>query len=464
MKIETLEDANAVTCCCPLPVCEENRWWHVKRVFDDYQYLFVPYIKPSGKDSGEIPQLYRTETVKNWQSWERGVAVWYEGWDENPTSAGDYAELRQQVDITTGIDYQGSWTLTQTSNSATVYPGYSDAVLSTNVSAGIGYSISLTHIFSVSEDFAWDEANEDNHQVTDAEKYSVSENTWTHYGDTIRHWTNDSVPSLQGAGGSDNERTYYFDVTTGSLFRRKLTEPLSKTTFFADARAKLESKPFDSKVYTTPPVSSTGIESLKNAIGGAAKKRWPLIEDASPWQAQEVFDGQPPTDFKVTPNLVGLKYKVGIPESWVEKNNAWFAWSIADPDDRGAEPLGRRSVYECSWQEIFFPKKWDEWVDSHNTWETQHAAWEEEDPDERGDEPVEPEKPTAKGDTPTLVNSRVWVYGGPGSSDYSDAFQMPPPNDLGEVRIANMKIICWKSARIGKKPSIHGEVYEFPET
>lgn len=183
-----------------------------------------------------------------------------------------------------------------------------------------------------------------------------------------------------------------------------------------------------------------------------------------------------------------VKYRVGIPFDWEETNAAWFswktahdAWELADPETRGEEPVepkGKRSVFECQWQEVLFPQKWEEWREAHAQWETDHAEWvedhadwvtdhtiwEETDPETRGDEPTEPtepvetvSKPTDPEDRPSLVQDRDWTYGGPGTDAFSEEFEITPPDENGKVRPVNMMIICYHAAKVGVKPMLHGE-------
>ena len=100
-----------------------------------------------------------------------------------------------------------------------------------------------------------------------------------------------------------------------------------------------------------------------------------------------------------------------------------------------------RTVYELEWDEIFFPKKWDEW-------------------DQGGRVGPEPES------RPFLVIRRSWEWGGDKTEDgkWSSWFQNEAPVLAeGQVRTVNLMVTCWKSARAGGKPTAHGEIYVFPE-
>lgn len=92
------------------------------------------------------------------------------------------------------------------------------------------------------------------------------------------------------------------------------------------------------------------------------------------------------------------------------------------------------------WDEVFFPKAYDDWVEDGSV----------------GDPPED--------SLPTLVESRDWIWGGNAQEPWSEWYSVDPPDEEGEVRIVNIMVICWKSSRIGQKPTAYGEVYEFPET
>lgn len=127
-----------------------------------------------------------------------------------------------------------------------------------------------------------------------------------------------------------------------------------------------------------------------------------------------------------------------------------------------------RKRWELQWDEVFFPKEWEEWKalkDAYDAAVANHEAWKEANPATRGPEPAVPTEPSSEPDLkPSLVNERSWVWNGSQTKKYSDWFEMPAPSDEGENRIVNMMVICWRSSRIGQKPTTCGEIYEFPES
>jgi len=92
-----------------------------------------------------------------------------------------------------------------------------------------------------------------------------------------------------------------------------------------------------------------------------------------------------------------------------------------------------RSTWEMQWDEGFFPKAWLDWDSGGRI----------------GPEPTRP----------SLLASRSWNYsGGDGISEW---FYPAVPADVGETRIVNVMVKCWKSTRLGVKPTISGEVFVF---
>lgn len=136
------------------------------------------------------------------------------------------------------------------------------------------------------------------------------------------------------------------------------------------------------------------------------------------------------------------------------------------PPDFSTEEIPR-STYEVRCDEYFFPATWDAWHALKTAWRVAlaaHREWEAAPVDTRGDEPEVPADPGAAPEPlPALLASREWIWDGTEENDHSEYVEMEPrPMDSpdGEVRRVNLAVICWRSARIGTKPSIHGEQYQ----
>jgi len=99
-------------------------------------------------------------------------------------------------------------------------------------------------------------------------------------------------------------------------------------------------------------------------------------------------------------------------------------------------PLGySRSVWEMQWDEVFAPASWWEWLDGGRV----------------GTEPTP---------GPQLIASKSWTWSGAG--EWSDWYEIPLPTEPGETRVVNVMVKCYKSTRLGVKPTTHGESCEIP--
>jgi hypothetical protein len=99
-------------------------------------------------------------------------------------------------------------------------------------------------------------------------------------------------------------------------------------------------------------------------------------------------------------------------------------------------PIGyTRSTWEMQWDEGFFSQAWIDWDSGGKV----------------GPEPT----------PPSLLASRSWNYSG--ASDWSDWFEIESPDENGQIKVVNVMIKCWKSARLGVKPTSFGEIFVFNE-
>jgi len=189
----------------------------------------------------------------------------------------------------------------------------------------------------------------------------------------------------------------------------------------------------------------------------------PPDPEADPLPETEIVCTQPSAATKA-------RYKIGIPNTdsyanYDAAHAAWVtahaAWVSADPETRGPEPIEptQRSVFECQWDEVFFPAEWEAWkllydayVDAVNAYSAWVAAG------SIGTPPVVPDDPGAEpSPAPSLVASRSWTYGG--TDEFSEWFEIDIPEIAGETRVVNMMVKCFRSSRLGLKPTAHGEIY-----
>lgn len=512
MNIATIQQVNDLGCCCPFPECPGNRWRVWNREEYPFNYFFVSFIKPTENEDSEpiqptdrIPTLYDAATNSDFLG-HSGNAVWYEGWQYNPSDpANNKAELRQSVYITydpEDFEPVNGWVNTTSifreSNEITapsttpVYWSDTDTI----TDPFEVHDIELVHQYTVLTDYAYLISEADHTVVAEAEHWDVQPDQWSHYWDKMRYYTDEPFTlSLQGWPGDFNVFSYSFDVSVTTMEQIKLTGPKNQTDFISDCITYLDGFSWSPYYGTDQPESLTHVYHRRYFDGGSYwdKQHWPWLEDGEDWPAGPSYglDSQyeRPVEFRVSGDVRGIKYKVGIPEDWEIANAAWYswktahdAWEEADPETRGDEPekpeAGKRSVFECQWQEVFFPEVWEtwreaheaylsdhaDWVEDHATWQTDHDAWEEADPETRGDEPVEPTepvetiaKPTEEDEKPSLIQDREWTYGGPGTTAFSEDFLLPPPSQPGKSRPVNMMIICYHATAVGVKPTLHGE-------
>lgn len=512
MNIATIQQANDIGCCCPMPECPGNRWKRKDREATPYNYFFVPFIKPSEEDStpladaDPIPTLYDDSNNKDFLG-HTGQAVWYEGWKVNPTDSTNKAELRQVLSVNYDpLTYEPlhGWmalaSIFRESNSITNPPSnditYTPEHDTVTDPAQV-YDIIWTSLFTTSAANAYNPSEADHTVVAVPEHWDVTADKWQYYPDAIKYYTEEAATlSLQGWPGDMNETSYYFDVTITRMDQIELTGPIDQEGFIGDCTLDLTLEDWPADEATDQPEAETNVYHRRYMEGGSYvdQDRWPAVGDANPWPAGpsygiETHEVDRPVEFRVHGFVHGVKYRVGIPYDWEVANAALLlwqalhdAWELEDPEERGEEPVkpdvNRRSVFECQWQEVFFPKEWEIWREAHAAWKedhddwkvdhaewvTDHHTWENTDPETRGDEPTEPtepvetiEKPTDPLYQPVLLHEREWTYGGPGTDAFSEEFEMPPPTLPGAVRPVNMMIICYHASRVGVKPTLHGE-------
>jgi hypothetical protein len=173
-----------------------------------------------------------------------------------------------------------------------------------------------------------------------------------------------------------------------------------------------------------------------------------------------------------------VRYRMGIPNTngyanydnayadWQIQHSNWVSCEAITPGECGPEPQApvRRTVYDLTWSEVFFPKLWEEWDIAMEAYEASVRAHDEwlvckaiVPPIDCGEEPIvlanPGEEPTPK---PSLVADREWSYGG--TEPFSEWFEMAPPETPGQVRVVNMMAICYYPEKMGILPTSSGEI------
>jgi len=250
--------------------------------------------------------------------------------------------------------------------------------------------------------------------------------------------------------------TYTFSNPIEDTFSWLRTEALSQIedmtwddSFGADCYSRIIPSDFTNCDEIDPArPNSMDVIKARYQIGIPNGDRWNATTDE--WIAWDASDHSEPEPLKTSFDVAHA--------AWVTAHAAWVS---ADPETRGPEPIEptQRSVFECQWDEVFFPAEWEAWkllydayVDAVNAYSAWVAAG------SVGTPPTVPDDPgAAPTPAPSLVASRSWTYGG--TDEFSSWFEIDIPEVVGETRVVNMMVKCFRSSRLGLKPTAHGEVY-----
>lgn len=408
MIITTIQEANLQDCgCCAYPVCADpQKECESKDGVADY-IGYASFTEPAGDLDDSLPLIYHGESINN---------TYYDGTIKvrGALDAGSFlppSELDSYESMTTVlyVDEISPFGTSETYGSTKWQkpPGggaqvcTSTADLNTPVTYYVenaGY-ITFTYVNTT------DSCTET--EVIQSANYTA---------------TNGTEPFLLGCPGPwATTETHYWDLDRADKIGFRLIEPKSEPELIADAIAEIPA----------------GWTSPGNGCVAFVTSTWPSIGETTPEGGWPICDDYDPTDDPRPPSAEGevtarkSRYRFAPPDAWFTE---WDAWH--DGGEIGPEPAVR-SVWEMEWDEVFFPKEWDEW-------------------DQGGRIGAEPTP------TPSLVAERSWVWDGNPANRWSDWYVMDAPETEGEKRVVNVMVICWKSTRTGVKPTVSGEVYEFP--
>ncbi len=443
MKIRTAQDANLIGCCgCPMTLCDPPRT-ECQSIDTDACGYSLPQV--DGMPRTDFCLMFKTMTSTQSRSLNvstSGVGV--------PTYS--YSNSETNITVTKISPDDG---------------GCVDAVFSTSHD----YSLSESSTPYGSDDPTYDYSI---HEVGTSGTSGVCSGTLT-YTDNVDPGENYTAPAscVNVATYPDSSWTYLGtgiyqrDDSIGSGY-----DSLTTTTVFSD------------------PVTGADLAAMLTSMIEALEPEedWPGTACTSTVESSKTFTIQDPPapPAEVDPEFVPVevcsqvssavkaRYKIGTPIGWADfdgRHAAWVidhaAWVVADPDTRGPEPIEpvERSVYECEWDEVFFPAPWEAWKLLKEAFDAATLAYEEWEACEEdcGEAPEIPEDPGAEpSPAPSLVTVRSWIYAG-GAAEFSEWFEIDVPESEGETRIVNMMVICYHDTRRGVKPTAHGEVYELPE-
>jgi hypothetical protein len=389
---------------------------------------WAPFIQPDGEATDDIPTLYRTKDYINTSVYDGESAIYqkFEAFGGNGTS-----ELLNSSSYTDGVFAITSDSGNDWNNITEECTGYNLFLATPNPPGGEQTEVS-------------------NEKPCEPDSYIRTIELNSNSGN--------SMPELQGCPGpfSPNEEIVYWDFTQTTKEGYQLAEGVSKDEVIARATAKIR------EAWTAPPEGTS--------CSSKVETDWPKIGDISPWPSCD--DGPPAITGEAT--VTKARYRIGIPntdeyagfddahEAWEEARTEWL---LEDPETRGPEPLEpqERSYYAAQWDEVFFPKEWEEWKvlkDAFDTATEAHEEWEAADPETRGPEPEIPADPgAAPTPAPSLIASRSFTY--TGGAEFSEWFEIPIPEIEGETRIVNMMAKHYRSVRLGSLPTSSGEIYEF---
>lgn len=215
---------------------------------------------------------------------------------------------------------------------------------------------------------------------------------------------------------SESSNTEWWDLTRESKTDQSLKSGVSKSDLIARATGKLQEE------WPDPPQGDLCIASI-----GAT---WPTIGSLTPWP--DCYDG--PQAATGSANVTKARYRFGVP------NN--FSTTEAP-----------RSTYLVQWDEVFFPTGYDAEIDDPEVTP----------PDPLPDGWQHPQIADPDAPQPSLVASREWTWNGSMSNPWSEWFEIEIPAATGETRVVNVLVKCYQSARLGVKPTAHGNTYPLPE-
>jgi len=388
---------------------------------------WAPFIEPDGEPTDDIPTLYRTKDYINTAVFD-GESAQLESFDyENGTSA----EILGSDIWTNGVASVG-----------VRLANFHDA----STDECTAYTPSVASVFPPGSE----QTEVFNEKPCELDSYIRTRKLDSDSGN--------SMPELQGCPGPfSNDTIVYWDFTETLREGYQLAEGVGKDEVIARATAKIR------EPWPEPPEGTN--------CSSEVETDWPLIGDINPWPSCD--DGPPASTGSAT--VTKARYRIGIPDTaeyagFDDAHDAWeiahAAWVVADPEERGPEPIEpeERSYYSAQWDEVFFPKKWEEWKalkDAFDAATEAHEAWEAADPETRGPEPTIPPDPgAAPTPAPSLIASRSFTY--TGGAEFSAWFEIPIPEVEGETRIVNMMAKHYRSTRLGSLPTSSGEIYELP--
>lgn len=169
------------------------------------------------------------------------------------------------------------------------------------------------------------------------------------------------------------------------------------------------------EVFSDEVTRSSLIAELLALIADLGEESWPGTSCSSESSANQLS----PWLCEIVGEISTARYRFGVPASYS---------TVEIP----------RSTWEMTWDEMTASAAWWAWYDGGMIGAAPDASL-------------------------ALVTARDWTWAGDMESPWSDWYEIPIPESGMISRVVNVMVVCWKSIRLGHKPTHHGDQVALPE-
>lgn len=403
-------------------------------------YLWIPFIKPDGDPTDDIPALYLNRSEIWNESWTTGAAWLYQGWEWNPTSSttptspgNQWTEYLQSQYFRGSKTTAGLWEYIEEGNSDEDSDGVHAGPITPfgpDTQSGTDGYRDFAILFSLSGVAPYDTTSSDFSNVVSPEQFMKTPIIYQHDGEVVNYVKGDGAPSLQGVGGTNGEYTHSWDIEEYFSERYENWFTINKEDIRNDAM-------IDSGEWPEPPLPPQGTGSDTTACSSSFTVTWPKISDIDPWP-----------DPAVTYPLSNIPWKT------------WASGEIVDVRYRWKIPnTFTGSYFKITWDVLTEPEGWDATIDDPDY----------EPPDPLPDPPPPvPQIPKPGRPSRSYVQDLTAVWTGPGTGGESDPSwftewnDLNPPPEPGTRRVCNIRFECYRGP-YGSKPQLTGEGVDLTE-
>lgn len=435
MAIETLEDWNTrlgYCGCCVMPSCPTPTIDCQVKEGAQSAYLWLPFKRPDGESTDDIPALYRNRSELWSCAWTTGAAWLYQGWEYNPTALNEWNENLQSQYFRGSKTTPGLWELTEEGNGTESDTGAHLLPIpyGPNVENGNDGYRPFTELFWPSNIIPYYTAASDYANVVSPEKFEITAISYQRDAEVINYVKGGGPPELQGAGGEDGLYIHNWDVEETESERYENWFTITKEDIRNDAL-------IDSGVWPEPPALPSGTGNTTTACSSRYSVIWPTISVHEPWPDPRVtwpLFGSPWRDAYVEGHIWDVRYRWKIPHTF---DGSYFkitwdvltepdGWNdtINDPDATPPDPLPEGTTIDEWWADHQVPK---------------------------------PGRPSR-----SYVQDLTAEWIGPGTggendpSWFTDWNDLNPPPMPGTRRVVNIRYECYRGP-YGAKPQTTGE-------